>query len=94
VHDGRTGYLFTPGDPADLARKLRQIPANTHDYESMQTNCRSLYEEGFTESQNYQLLMKIYADVIRSVRSRPIITRDRHLAADGARRRSEQNDEQ
>jgi glycosyltransferase involved in cell wall biosynthesis len=59
VTDGATGLHFSPGDPADLARKARQLT----DEEPRLAMARAAYREfiaKYTESRNHDLLMRIY----------------------------------
>ena len=64
VEDGRTGLLFTPGDPADLAAKVDWAWAHTRAMEEMGRNARALYEQRYTAERNYKALMEIYRRVV------------------------------
>ena len=63
VEDGRTGLLFTPGDPDDLAEKVRWAIDHPDAMERMGKNARGLYEEKYTAEMNYHMLLNIYARV-------------------------------
>jgi glycosyltransferase involved in cell wall biosynthesis len=63
VEDGRTGLLFTPGDPDDLADKVRWAIDHPDAMERMGKNARELYEAKYTAEMNYHMLMNIYARV-------------------------------
>ncbi len=66
VKEGVTGLQFAVGDAADLAAKANQLSLDTPSYRDMRRNCRSLYEERYTEPQNYRMLSEIYARAIES----------------------------
>lgn len=62
VVDGDTGLLFTPGDPADLARCVSQLTTLPWQAElAMRRRARSAYERQFMPVHNYQRLLEIYA---------------------------------
>nr|WP_275974390.1 glycosyltransferase family 4 protein [Argonema galeatum] len=67
VAQGRTGLLFRPGDPEDLAAKLEWALAHPTALASMRLNARAEFEAKYTETQNYQQLMQIY-DLARRIR--------------------------
>lgn len=60
VHDGETGLLFNPGDPADLACKVRELWNSPEKLAEMSRNARAEYETKYTAEKNYEQLMKIY----------------------------------
>jgi glycosyltransferase involved in cell wall biosynthesis len=64
VDDGRTGFLFAPGDPADLAQKVSELWNDPRGCEAMGRAARQEYEEKYTPERNYEMLMSIYSDVI------------------------------
>ncbi len=66
VKDGVTGLQFAVGDAGDLAAKSNQLSLDAPGYRDMRRNCRSLYEERYTEPQNYRMLSDIYARAIES----------------------------
>jgi glycosyltransferase involved in cell wall biosynthesis len=66
VKEGVTGLQFAAGDAGDLAAKTNQLSLDTPGYRDMRRNCRSLYEERYTEPQNYRMLSDIYARAIES----------------------------
>jgi glycosyltransferase involved in cell wall biosynthesis len=65
VADGRTGLHFNPGDPDDLAVKVKWAWEHPMEMEEMGRNARREYEEKFTSEKNYDLLMDIYQQVIQ-----------------------------
>lgn len=64
VQDGKTGLLFEPGNPRDLADKLSWAQAHSDEMAKMGRNARVQYEAEFSANVNYQLLMDIYAGVL------------------------------
>ncbi|MCC7350111.1 MAG: glycosyltransferase [Phycisphaerales bacterium] len=65
IADGRTGRLFTPGDPAALAQTVEQLWQNPSQLASMRPLARLEYQKHYSADQNHQMLMGIYADAIR-----------------------------
>lgn len=59
VADGETGYLFTPGDSADLADKLLAI-ADSRDLEKMGRSARSRILSRYGEKEHIDRLLGIY----------------------------------
>src|SRR5205085_10524408 len=49
----RTGLLFRPGDPADLAAKVRWAFDHPNEWRSMRAHARSEYEAKYTAERNY-----------------------------------------
>lgn len=47
IHDGETGILLPPGDPAALARALRELAEGTVDAAPLARNARALIERDF-----------------------------------------------
>jgi len=66
VEDGRTGLLFNPGDPEDLAGKIRWAVEHPDAITRMGENARREYELRYTAEKNYELLMGIYQKVLGS----------------------------
>lgn len=64
VEDGVTGLLFTPGDAADLAEKLRWAQAHPEIMADMGRKARKKYETEFSARKNYDQLIEIYQDAI------------------------------
>ena len=60
VDDGRTGLLFKPSDPVDLAAKVRQLMSDHALHAKMRGEVRREYEAKYTGERNYELLMSIY----------------------------------
>jgi glycosyltransferase involved in cell wall biosynthesis len=64
IDEGRTGLLFRPGDPEDLAAKVRWAVEHPEAMTRMGAQARQVYEEKYTAEHNYQMLMNIYAEAI------------------------------
>jgi glycosyltransferase involved in cell wall biosynthesis len=64
VTDGRTGIHFSPGDPADLAAKVRWAWSHPEEIAAMGRLARLEYESKFTGEKNYSRLMEIYRETI------------------------------
>ncbi|MFC1829080.1 glycosyltransferase family 4 protein [Thermodesulfobacteriota bacterium] len=70
VEDGKNGVLFTPGDSADLYKKIKRLWDNSEKLEEMGRRARVEFEEKYTEQVNYDLLMDIYRTAIEVRRRR------------------------
>lgn len=66
VKNGETGYLFEPGDVADLRDKMSQLLADKLKMEEMGMQGRRLVEEDMNEQVYYERLMTIYQSAINS----------------------------
>jgi glycosyltransferase involved in cell wall biosynthesis len=64
VSDGRTGLLFSPGDPEDLARKVEWAWTHPDEVRNMGIEARKEYESKYTAEKNYPKLMEIYERAI------------------------------
>ncbi|MCZ6774706.1 MAG: glycosyltransferase family 4 protein, partial [Proteobacteria bacterium] len=60
IDDSVTGLHFEPGNPADLAAKVRWAVDNPSDMRRMGENARRVYEDRYTPEVNYRQLMAIY----------------------------------
>jgi glycosyltransferase involved in cell wall biosynthesis len=69
VQDGHTGLHFTPGDPGDLADKVRWAWTHPEIMAEMGRNARREYEAKYTAARNYELLMGIYGAAIQRSRA-------------------------
>lgn len=61
VQDGHTGLHFRPGDPVDLADKVRSMLADPLRLVRMRQAARQKFDECFTADVNYRNLAAIYA---------------------------------
>ncbi len=66
VRDGETGLHFSSGDADDLATKVQWAWAHPQEMRKMGRNARLEYESKYTATRNYQLLLKIYQDLVGS----------------------------
>jgi len=64
VQDGRTGLLFTPGDPVDLAAKVKWAFAHPNELAEMGRCARQEFASKYTAERNYQFLYDIYQLVL------------------------------
>lgn len=70
VIDQETGLHFNPGDPADLADKVRWAAAHPDRMAAMGEAARQRYTELYTPARNYQQLLAIYRDADAVARSK------------------------
>lgn len=68
VEDGKTGLLFEPGNPEDLASKIIWAQKNPEKMIEMGKNARKKFEADYTADANYNRLMEIYAIAINNKR--------------------------
>lgn len=71
VKDGVTGLLFTPGDAADLARKIEWACAHPEQMSRMGQVAYTEYLNKYTPEKNYQMLHAIYQECMPAVRGEP-----------------------
>ncbi|MDD5573542.1 MAG: glycosyltransferase family 4 protein, partial [Candidatus Hydrothermia bacterium] len=64
VQDGKTGLLFEPGNPYDLAKKIEWLNKNDSASRQMGINARKVYEEKYTKEKNFEILKSIYKTLI------------------------------
>lgn len=64
IEDGKTGFLFEPGNSRDLEKKVNNSLKNPEKIDKMRVNAREAYLEKYTPQKNYKILMKIYIDAI------------------------------
>ena len=70
VDEGHTGLLFRPGDPQDLATKVRWAVEHPEAMDLMGAHARHVYEEKYTAELNYHMLMNIYRTAISAAQLR------------------------
>jgi glycosyltransferase involved in cell wall biosynthesis len=63
IRDGQTGLLFSPGDPEDLRRRLRQLLDPDRSMR-MGVRARQRYEADYTPERNLATLLAIYREAI------------------------------
>ena len=66
IDHGRTGLLFEPGNPADLAEKITWMQANPEERARMGQAARLEYEAKYTPEKNFEPLIAIYRRAIEA----------------------------
>jgi glycosyltransferase involved in cell wall biosynthesis len=66
--DGRTGMLFKPGDPHELAGRIRDLLRDPNALSAMRAAARREYESRYTGRTNHEQLMEVY---MRALQRRP-----------------------
>ncbi len=64
VTEGRTGFLFSPGNSADLARRVQWAMQNPSQLTSMRSLARKEFERRYSAEADYPRLMSIYRTAI------------------------------
>lgn len=64
VDDTKTGLLFEPGNPIDLAAKIKWMVEDRDACVEMGKNARRVFEKKYTAEENYKTLMDIYNSVL------------------------------
>ena len=65
IEDGKTGLLFEPGNPDDLAAKVRWLIDHEDAAAQMGKAARAEFEAKYTAEKNYEMLMDIYEMAIK-----------------------------
>ncbi|MCX6906808.1 MAG: glycosyltransferase family 4 protein [Verrucomicrobia bacterium] len=60
VEDGVTGLLFEPGNPLDMAAKVRQLQSDPALVERLGSAARQKFERHYLAETNYQQLVEVY----------------------------------
>lgn len=68
VEHGRTGLLFRPGDPDDLAAQVEWLLSHPAQAAGMRREARAEFLAKYTAERNYQALMEIYESVIQGAK--------------------------
>lgn len=68
--NGRTGLLFQPGSPGELARCVNEIVRDASLAREMSQHARAEYERSYTPSANVARLLEIYQEAVRHQSSR------------------------
>ena len=61
VQDQRTGLLFKPGSPKDLAEKMRWMTEHDNECIEMGKTARKVFEQKYTAGKNLEILKEIYS---------------------------------
>jgi len=70
----RTGLLFPPGSPLDLANTLQWAFDHRPEVVAMRKPARVEFESKYTAENNYRMLMNIYRAALPDVAARPMAT--------------------
>ncbi len=81
VDDGGTGLLFNPGDPADLAAKLRWAAEHPAEMLAMGERARAVHREHYSPERNYRMLMDVYEQAIAQRARRADPAHDPHAVS-------------
>jgi glycosyltransferase involved in cell wall biosynthesis len=65
VEEGKTGLLFCPGDPDDLAKKVNYAMENPQEREAWGKEARVVFEKKYRAQISYDRLMEIYQQASR-----------------------------
>jgi glycosyltransferase involved in cell wall biosynthesis len=60
VQHGKTGLLFEPGNPVDLAAQVQSLLSNPTAQKRMRGEARAQFESHYTAAQNHAALMQCY----------------------------------
>jgi glycosyltransferase involved in cell wall biosynthesis len=71
VEQGESGYLYRPGEPADLVAKVHALIERPDEALMLRDGARRAFEERYTAERNYQLLIRIYERALEANRGRP-----------------------
>ena len=66
VEDYKTGLLFESGNEEDLSAKIKWAIEHPEEMKQMGINAHNDYEEKYTATINYKMLMDIYSKAIES----------------------------
>ena len=69
IEDGKTGLLFEPGNPDDLAEKIKWMFDNEDACIEMGKNARAEFEAKYTADKNLNILMNIYSYALKKCTS-------------------------
>ena len=69
IENGKTGLHFNPGDPEDLAAKVKWAWSHPDEMIRMGRQARREYEMRYTGKTNYEMLMEIYQNAVATRRS-------------------------
>lgn len=64
VKDGSTGFLFEPGNAAELAAAVNRADAHPRERAAIGNRARAVYESMYTGKQNYARTLELYERVI------------------------------
>jgi len=64
IEDGKTGLLFEPRNPKDLASKIKMMLENKGNCIEMGKKARKEFEKKYTAEKNFKMLLNIYNKII------------------------------
>ncbi len=64
VQDGRTGFLFEPGNSTALANAVHRFLGQPELIPSFRSRCRQAFVDKYTPERNYELLSQLYQTAI------------------------------
>jgi len=64
IQDGENGLLYEPGNVSDMQTKIVELASNPERLERMGARARETYLRRYTESQNCEMLVTIYEELI------------------------------
>ena len=67
VVEGRTGFKFEAGNPADLAARVRDLWRRLPALQAMRPEIRAHFDSHYTAELNYRVLESIYHDAIEAM---------------------------
>jgi len=68
IEDKRTGLFFEPGNSNDLSEKIKWMFENDDLLIQMGKNARTEFEEKYTAEKNFEIILKIYNQVISNAK--------------------------
>jgi glycosyltransferase involved in cell wall biosynthesis len=68
VEEGKTGLLFEPRSPEDLANKMQWALTHPQEMAAMGVEARLRYESHFTAERNYEQLLAVYRGAIDDIK--------------------------
>lgn len=66
IDDGRTGFLFQPGNADELAFSVHRAFEHKDEMDSISQSARMEFQSKYTAQRNYESLMQIYSTVLQS----------------------------
>lgn len=66
IDEGRTGFLFAPGDAHDLVKQVERLLGDEAARQDMRSEVRREFEQRYTASQNLEALLAIYNQAINA----------------------------
>jgi glycosyltransferase involved in cell wall biosynthesis len=78
VEDGKNGFLFNPGDSADLAQVMRRgLNLDEAQHEQLRVSARETHQRRFSALASYSQLLDVYDYALRNSKSREVVAEAR-----------------